>query len=93
MIFLPSLRDIGKARLRACELPCESGGVVVMETTLQPSVRTGREVIAPPPKQPRLEDHLREAIRERLAALAGFDDSYLNPCRESHAGEGAQSAG
>ena len=36
-----------------------------METTLQKSVRTDREEIDLPAPQPRLEDQLREAIRER----------------------------
>ena len=62
---MPGLHDIGKAKLRSCGLPCEMGRVACMETTLQKFVSIGREAITPPAPPPRLEDQLREAIRER----------------------------
>ena len=59
------LRDIGNGKLRSCGLPHEIGRVVFMETTLEKSVRAGRADALSRQNQPKLEDQLRGAIRER----------------------------
>ena len=47
-----------------------------METTLQKSVRLARSEAALPQKQPRLEDQLREAIRERHYSIR-TEEAYV----------------
>ena len=75
--LLRELSDIGKEKLHACRLPCGIGRVVCMKTTLRTAVSTGSPTRLSPtpasaaagPKPPKIEDRLRDAIRERHYSL------------------------
>ena len=66
---LPECPDIGKEKFRACRLPCENGRVGRMKTTLQNTVSAMPADAVAGSKPARIEDRLREAIRERHYSL------------------------
>ena len=74
--FVTGLRDIGKGKFRSCRLPRENGRVADMETTSPISVRTAHRGAVSRQKPPRLEDQLREAIRERHYSIR-TEEAYV----------------